>query len=153
MGLAHSYYHGYDDDAPPAYTPEKTSDFHDYATDSKISGPEKLHTGAVHFPIPTVHNPVDSTGETPLQALFKYDIVIVLDDSRSMMTLDRGCTKRRWDQVSNRPLTLARALPWSRVTDIFTRILGMERSIRAGARGTQIQQRWDRDPLPEQTEE
>ena len=108
LGLAHSYYHG-DDDAPPAYSPQNSPNFHDHAMDIKMPVPEANHSGGVHFPTPAIDDPIDSMGESPLQALSNYHIVIILDDSHSMVVLDPGCKKTRWNQVSNYPLTFARA--------------------------------------------
>lgn len=110
LGLAHSYYH--DDDAPPAYSPQKSSDFHDYATDTKMSTPGKTNTNAAHFsvPAPVDPGPIDSRGESPLKALSNRDIVVLLDDSGSMLIVDPVANRTRWDQVSSYPLTPARAL-------------------------------------------
>lgn len=122
LGLAHSYYHG-GDDAPPAYSSQNVPDFHNYVTDTKVPRPEKTNTNAVHFPVPAPvdPNPIDSTGESPLRALSNRDIVVLLDDSGSMMIVDPVTKRTRWDQVSNYPLTLARApSSWSGVTNIFT---------------------------------
>jgi hypothetical protein len=103
QGLAHSFYHGHDDE-PPAYSPQKTPDFHDYAPDIKMPVPGATHTGMVDFPTPHSHGPVDSTGESPLLMLAKFDIVVILDDSYSMVTKDIGARSTRWEQVSNYPL-------------------------------------------------
>ena len=94
-----------DDDAPPAYSPKKDADYNDWATDSKISEPEKPYDYAAYIstlgPIGATTN---SQGEDPLRQLKYYDIVIILDDSWSMTETDKGATKRRWDQVSNNSL-------------------------------------------------
>jgi len=66
------------DDAPPAYSPNKGSDYNEGATDSKMPVPRK-----------------------PLRQLKYYDIVIILDDSWIMTKTDEHATKSRWDQVSD----------------------------------------------------
>lgn len=103
-GLAAGYYN-YQDDAPPAYYPQDGSDLHDWSTDHKMSTPEKTQTSMVNFSAPDdTWRPQNSAGEFPLRALSKYDIVLVLDDSYSMMIADNTIKKTRWDQVSNCPL-------------------------------------------------
>ena len=94
-----------DNDAPPAYSPKKGSEFNDWATDSKKPVPHKPHPHAVYFPTPSqIHASTDSSGEDPLQALKYYDIVIILDDSHSMTKADNLQNISRWNQVSNRSL-------------------------------------------------
>jgi len=104
-GLAQSFFQGYND-APPAYSPQNSPGFNDYATDVKMPMQETTHTGMAHLPTPVVDNTlVDSKGEASLQMLIGYDIVIILDDSYSMLDRDTPGGKTRWDQVSNRLLT------------------------------------------------
>ena len=67
-----------------------------------MSVPHKTHTDAIQFPAPDqIHNQGASGGEDPLQALFKYDVFIILDDSSSMLAVDNRGGKTRWDQVSD----------------------------------------------------
>lgn len=100
-GLAQSFFEGYED-TPPAYSQQNRPSFNDYATDNKMPMPGTTHTGMAHFPTPAInHTPVDPRGEASLRMLVGYDIVIILDDSYSMLNVDQGCTKSRWDQVSN----------------------------------------------------
>lgn len=104
-GLAQSFFQDHND-APPAYSPQNGPGFNDYATDIKMPMPETTHTGMSHFPTPVANNAlVDSMGEASLQMLVGYDIVIILDDSYSMLSRDKSSEKTRWDQVSNRLLT------------------------------------------------
>ena len=90
-GLAQSYYDGHHG-PPPPYHPESGSDSNARPTDAKMPTPYNAHTGAIY-------TPTDATGESPLKVLEKHDIVIVLDDSRSMTSADRRGGRTRWDQV------------------------------------------------------
>ena len=58
--------------------------------------------GDFRFPIPAqINSPLDSSKEDPLLALKNFDIVIVLDDSRSMLQSDHIGGRTRWAQVSD----------------------------------------------------
>ena len=94
-----SYHHG-GDDAPPAYYPRYDHD--DWAPDSKILPAPEPYVGDFRFPIPAqINPPLDSNKEDPLLALKNFDIVIVLDDSRSMLQSDHIGGRTRWAQVSD----------------------------------------------------
>ena len=115
-GLAQSYYDGGDDvpsGPPPAYYPQDNSGFHDYATDLKMPDPRRFH---LHTP-DRIHKPTNSVGEYPLRALFAYDIVIIVDDSNSMMIADNLSRRTRWTQVSD---SLYPIFSRSGVTDVVT---------------------------------
>ncbi|KAF9651716.1 hypothetical protein BDM02DRAFT_526911 [Thelephora ganbajun] len=93
-GLAQSH------DAPPPYDPQDSSDFNNWAMDSKLSTAHKVHADAVYRATPDrIHNLTDSRGEHPLKVLENYDIIIVLDDSFSMMIADNPSGRTRWDQA------------------------------------------------------
>jgi hypothetical protein len=80
---AQSYYDG-NHGPPPPYHPESGSGSKEWPVDAKT-------------PVP--YNPTDSMGESPLKALEKHDIVIVFDDSHSMLVADHKSGRTRWDQV------------------------------------------------------
>ncbi|KAF9782211.1 hypothetical protein BJ322DRAFT_203505 [Thelephora terrestris] len=93
-GLAQSYY---DDDQPPSYSPGSVASCNH---NQRLVGTNRS----------TPHNsytPKDSMGESPLKVLENYDIVIVFDDSRSMLCTDRG-RRTRWDQAWDALATLVR---------------------------------------------
>ncbi|KAF9782223.1 hypothetical protein BJ322DRAFT_204390 [Thelephora terrestris] len=89
---AQSYYDG-NHGPPPPYHPESGSGSKEWPVDAKT-------------PVP--YNPTDSMGESPLKALEKHDIVIVLDDSHSMLVADHKSGRTRWDQAWDALATLVR---------------------------------------------
>lgn len=97
-GHAQTYY---DDTygAPPPYYSQNNPDSKESDTDVKMSRPPATHTGAIY-------NPTDSRGESPLKVLENYDIVIILDDSYSMLVADGKGRRTRWDQAWDALATL-----------------------------------------------
>lgn len=143
-------YHVDGDDAPPPYRPGKGPDLNDYGTDFKA--PPKIRPDAAYPPAPTqVHGPVQSYGEDPLLPLKNYDMVIILDDSGSMMIADNRSGVSRWEQVcdSALPPTCSHATFTAGANQPFHRILGMGRTQNACASRSQIRPRRDRDSLLE----
>jgi len=98
QGYSQGYYRN-DQDAPPPYHPQVDPDPNDWASDSKTSVPRKSHRD-------WIRNLTGSGGEDPLQALFYYDVFIILDDSSSMLAVDNRGGRDRWTQVSDGSLPL-----------------------------------------------
>lgn len=76
------------DDLPPPYLKSVSA----HPVESKIPTSSNARTSVVH-------NPIDSTGESPLRVLLNYDIVIIFDDSASMLIADGKSGRTRWDQA------------------------------------------------------
>lgn len=107
-GLAQSYYDD-DHDLPPSYSPPRScARLDDRPAGVTTSTPYNSRYSS------------DSAGESPLKALENYDIVIVFDDSYSMLNKDRGRT--RWDQVRDCIVPdLYPPLSWRILTNVSTR--------------------------------
>lgn len=95
-------HHRGDHDAPPPYDPQdEHSDYNEWAAKSKMPvAQQTAHSREVHFPTPDLtYNTTDARGEDPLQVLRHYDIVIIFDDSYSMLVADNKGRRTRWNQV------------------------------------------------------
>lgn len=79
------------DDLPPSYA--------NSSSDSKARPVESATPTSSNAHTRVVHDPTDSVGESPLRVLLKYDIVIIFDDSASMLIADGKSRRSRWEQA------------------------------------------------------